>query len=92
MTSIDDLLIVGVLVSLLVQYLKSTLGTREYVTLGIVAALSILGAGLYVTVKDTRFWPTLLEVLKWAGAIYSFIILRFEGKTFAGGAVKDMFR
>jgi hypothetical protein len=93
MPSVESLFIVGIVVSLLVQYLKSTFGTREYLTLGVVVFISLVASWVYVTWKDTSFWPTLLEVLKWAATIYAFIIQRFENKDEISVAeVKGMFK
>jgi len=71
-------LILGAVVSILVQGIKKVLGTSEYVTLATVLALSILGAVVYSTLEFLGFWDTFMQVLMTAGAFYTFILRRIE--------------
>lgn len=81
---ISSLVIVGVIVSLLVQFIKNVLKAGEYTTLAIVAGISIL-AGLFFQLFGNAGWfDSAVQVLVYAGAIYTFIISRFTGKSDSG--------
>lgn len=71
-------LIIGVLVSLAVQFLKVRFGTNNPATLAIVAVLSIAGAYVYTLLSVSGLWDSILPVLTTAGAFYTFVIARFE--------------
>ncbi len=70
-------LLIGAVVSLLVQALKQK---SEWHALAIVALLSFVAAGLYNALVAAGYWETVLQVLLTAGAFYAFVIQRFEGK------------
>lgn len=74
-------LIGGVLVAGLVQWLKNKYKTSEYGTLGIVALLSVLAAGAYTLLSAYGYWDTLYQVIVTAGAVYVYLLKRFEGAT-----------
>lgn len=78
---IGSLLIVGVIVSTLVQIIKNKFGTSSNITLAIVISLSLLSGGVYFFVKDTVFYESALTILAFAGATYTFFIQKFEDKT-----------
>lgn len=82
MESIDfgSLVIVGVIVSFIVQVIKLYLGTSKLWTLAAVIVLSLIGGGVYVALKDTAYVQTILQVLMAAGAFYTFIIKNFENR------------
>lgn len=71
-------LIVGVIVSLLVQLLKNKYGTKSPATLAIVLAASIIAAWGYTYLQSVGLWEVFLPILTTAGAFYTFIIARFE--------------
>lgn len=71
---------IGILVTLFVQWLKKRFNTSEYVTLVIVAIVSMIAATIYVILNGTDFWATLIRVLEVSGSIYAYIILRFKDK------------
>lgn len=73
-----DIAIVGVVASLLVQWLKNKFGTGSYTTLGILAAMSLLGAAVYTYLVAAGYWESVLAVLMTASTFYSLIIARFE--------------
>jgi len=72
-----DLVFVGVVTSLLAQWLKGKYTNGTWQSIGIVAAVSFIFAAFYVFLKDTSIWETFLAILIAAGAFYSFIIKRF---------------
>lgn len=80
MDSIDfgSLVIVGAIVSLIVQVIKTKLGTSKMASLAAVIVLSLIGGAVYVTLKDTTYWQTILQILMAAGAFYAFIIKQLE--------------
>lgn len=75
-----EIAIVGVAVSLLVQWLKKRAKTEtdEYKTLGIVLALSLVGAWLYTAIVSAGYWESVLAVLLTAGSFYTYILARFK--------------
>lgn len=73
--------ILGVVVSLLVQGIKKYFGTDQYITLVAVAVLSLGGALIFTGIQAVGFWPSFAHILEVAGAFYAFIILRFNGAT-----------
>jgi hypothetical protein len=75
---ITSYLIIGVMVSTLVQYLKVKFGTESLITKLIVVGLSIAVGLVYFLVKDTQFYQSTLLVLVFAGAFYTYILQTFE--------------
>jgi hypothetical protein len=73
-----SLLIIGAVVSLLVQAIKKYIGTSEWWTLAVVVVISILGGFVYYAWGTTPYWQSFVEVLTTAGGIYTYIIHRFE--------------
>lgn len=74
-----QLAIVGAVVSLLVQGIKVWAGTNTTMTLLAVVVVSGLAGWGYFVVKDTNFWPSFVQILTFAGAVYTYLIRRFEG-------------
>jgi hypothetical protein len=70
-------IVIGALASLVVQFLKTKLGTDTFGTMLAVLMISFVGAATYVLLVDTAIWPTLLQVIITAGAFYAYIIKRF---------------
>ena len=77
---IGSYLIVGVIVSLVAQYIKQYAGTSGFKTQAIVAALSIIAATTYYLLKDTVYWETVLAIFAFAGATYAYILKQLENK------------
>lgn len=75
---ITQYLIIGVAVSMLVQWLKNKYGTDSNKTLIIVLGLSIITGSVYYFIKDTNYYQTILSILAMAGAFYTYILQRFE--------------
>lgn len=74
------IIIFSVVVSILAQVLKKY-SPNQWATLAIVAVLSIVGAGIYTALVSADLWQSALVVLVQAGAIYTFVIQRFESST-----------
>jgi hypothetical protein len=71
-------IVIGAVVSVIVQFLKNKYGTASQWTLVIVAGLSIVAGTIYFLLKDTIYWQSVISILGFAGAIYTYIIKRFE--------------
>ena len=70
--------ILGVAVSLLVQWLKVKMNTDTWTTMLAVLMFSFVGAAGYVLLSHTDFWPVIVQILTVAGAFYAYILQRFE--------------
>ncbi len=71
--------IVGAVVSAVVQGIKKFAGTSELWTLVIVVVVSGLAGWAYFLAKDTAFWPAFVQIVTFAGAVYTYLISRFPG-------------
>lgn len=71
--------IIGAVVSLIVQYLKTRYGTGDIRTLIILITISILAGAVYVLASPTEYWPVVVRIVETAAAIYVIFIRRFEG-------------
>ncbi len=71
-------LFLGAIVSLLVEFVKTTFGTKKWITISLAVLLSLL-AGLYMwSAKSFGFWQPTIQILGFAGAAYTFIIKNIE--------------
>ena len=75
---ITSYIVIGAVVSVIVQFLKNKFGTESQWTLLIVAGLSVVAGSIYFLLKDTSYWQSIISVLVYAGAIYTYILKRFE--------------
>lgn len=73
-------IIIGAVVSILVQWLKNKFGTDSFWTIGIVAVLSLAAAGIYTFLVAVGYWQEVVAIFITAGAFYTYIIQRFETK------------
>jgi hypothetical protein len=71
-------LLTGAIVSIVVQIVKKYFGTSEYMTLGVLAVLTIVAAGAYTYLTAAGYWQTALQILITAGAFYTIVIARFN--------------
>lgn len=71
-------IIIGSVVSLFVEWLKSKTNMGEYQTLGAVLGVSIIGAIVYTFLVNVGYWQTVSSILITAGAFYTFVIARFK--------------
>ena len=71
-------IVLAAMATFLVQLLKKVFETSEWATLGIVLLVSFVLSAFYVWAVEAEMWGTLKTVLVYAGAIYTFIIARFE--------------
>lgn len=74
-------LLIGAVISLIVEGIKKWLGPTEYVTLATVAVLAFAAASAQFILQRYGLWDTFLQILITAGAFYAFIIKRFEPKS-----------
>lgn len=79
-------IILGAAASVLVQVLKNTFKTSEYATLGVLLLVSFGLAALYSALVSFDLWDMMYDVLLYAGAIYTFILARFQ----AGSTLRKM--
>jgi hypothetical protein len=70
--------ILGVIVSLFVEWAKRTFGTDVFGTYIVVLVLSFVAAVTYVYLKDTALWPVLVQIVTVAGSFYAFVLARFK--------------
>lgn len=70
--------LLGVVVSLFVEWVKRTFGTDVFITYIVVLVLSFMAATTYVFVKDTALWPVLVQIVTVAGSFYAFVLARFK--------------
>lgn len=73
-------IIIGAVVSLLVQFLKKDMKSSLAV-IATCAVLSFVSAAIYVYLVDANLWQTVASVFTVAGAFYTFVIARFENPT-----------
>lgn len=71
-------LIIGAIVSLLVQVIKQWTGTKGNLALALVILVSISASFIYISLVRAELWETVVQVLTTAGAFYAFILSRFE--------------
>jgi len=71
-------IIIGTLVSLLVEAIKSKFGTSGWTTRAILLGMAILGATAYTFLAKTGYWEVIAKVLVTAGAFYAFVIRAFK--------------
>lgn len=71
---------IGVIVSLLVQWLKTKYETSSWKTMAILIAVAVVASAGYTYVSYLGMWEVVAKVLTTAGAFYAFIIQRFEEK------------
>lgn len=69
-----SLVFAGVVVSLLVQYLKRALSTTKQGTLAIMAVIAIAGAVGFSILEMYGMVDSLIQIVATAGAFYAFII------------------
>lgn len=69
---------IGIIVSLLVQWLKSSMKTSQTGTLIVLAVVAILGASGYTLLVNAGWWDSISSILLTAGSFYAFFLQRFE--------------
>lgn len=75
---ITSYIVIGAVVSLIVQVIKNKYGTNTTGTLVSVMGISLVAGTAYYFIKDTAYFQTVLSILGFAGAIYTYILRRFE--------------
>lgn len=80
-TSVADLAslaIVGAVVSVVVQIVKSTVGTSRTQTVAVVVGLSLLAGAGYYQFNNTALWDASIQILLYANFVYGFLIKPFQ--------------
>ena len=70
--------ILGVVVSLLVQWLKFKFDTRGLTTKVILLLVALASAAVYTQLMKLGLWAPVAQILMTAGAFYAFVITAFE--------------
>jgi hypothetical protein len=78
MENITSYVLIGALVAALVQFLKIKFGTTSTITLVIVSVISILAGTIYFFLRETQLLASIISILGFAGAVYTYIFKRFE--------------
>ena len=73
--------IFGVIITLLVKYLKTKFETDGMTTALILVVISLVSAGIYMLLVSVGYWETLAQILIVAGAFHNFIIRSFAEET-----------
>lgn len=71
----------GVIVSALVQWLKSVMKTSGYMTMLLLAVVALVASAGYTLLVHVGLWETVATVLLTAGSFYAFIIKTYEDST-----------
>ena len=82
-------IIASAAVTALAQWLKKY-SPNEYVTVFMVLGISAAAAGIYTALVAANYWQTASEIFVTAGAIYTFIIQRFESASTADTASSNL--
>jgi hypothetical protein len=85
-----SLLFVGILVSLVVQFIKTRFKTTQIGTLLAVAVMAIVGSTAAYFLTEYDLYEVVLQILATAGAFYAFIIRTVEkdGVSISHGLIK----
>lgn len=70
-------IILGAAATLVTQVIKKNV-EGEYKRLSIALGVALLAAGVYTLAVETGYWESALTVVGSAGAIYTYIVKRFE--------------
>jgi len=66
--------IVGVLLSLAIEWIKGKWSTESKTTKLLTIALALIVAGAYTWVRSTSYWPAIVGILGAASATYAFFL------------------
>lgn len=72
------IMVVGAVLSLVIQGLKNWLGTDSLSTRGLTIALALIVGGGYVWLRSTPYFQTAVLVLTTASAVYAIFITPIE--------------
>ncbi len=74
-----EIVIVGVVVSFLVQWLKTKFGeTNEWKSLAVLAGVSLVAAFGYTYLVSAGYWESVANVLMVASTFYVIVLARFK--------------
>lgn len=71
-------IVLGSIVSLLIEYIKTQTNIKGWQTLGALFVVSLIAAACYTYLVAVGYWATVAQVLITAGAFYTFIVERFK--------------
>ena len=71
-------ILIGSVVSLLIQLTKKYLGTERWVTVLFAVSSSLVAAVIYYALQETNLIDTAVRILTSAGAFYAFILKQLE--------------
>lgn len=66
--------IVGVAISLLIQFIKNKLGTDTMATKAMTVIIALLAGTTYYFLSTTGYWPSVLGILTTASTFYAFFL------------------
>jgi len=75
---LGSFVIIGAAVSLFVQIIKTKLGTSGIWTMLAVLLFSLGAAAIYVFLRETAYFESVIQIVLSAGAVYTFVISQFE--------------
>lgn len=79
LSTFGQLAIVGAVVAVIVQLLKKAeLKFGHWMTVAVAAALSLIGAAIYVALVRFGYWSAFAQILTIASAVYAIFIRAFE--------------
>ena len=78
MENFGSLVIIGAIVSALVQAIKNRFGTSGSITIAIVAGLLLVCGVAYYFFQRSGLVESVITILGFAGATYTYIFKRFE--------------
>jgi len=78
MTGIGELLIVGAVVSLIVQFINKKFGLKSLKAIAAVVVVSLIAGIIYDFLGRAGFLERSIEILASASAVYALLISRFS--------------
>lgn len=76
-----SIMVVGAILSLIIQALKTQFGTTSGVTRGLTVVLALIVGGGYVWLRSTPYFETAVLVLSTSSAVYALIVKPLEAAT-----------
>lgn len=73
-----ELLLGGVVVSLIVQWVKNKYSTNNFLTMVALVSISLIGGAVYKILTQFDLWESFWNVIVYASAFYAVIIKNFQ--------------
>lgn len=74
------LVIVGAIVSLVVEFIKRKSGASRTKAILLTVAVSLVAGAAYQLLKDTVYWQTVLQILAFASLVYGVLIKQISSE------------